>query len=166
FELLATQMENAGTQWSLGTFGAIAEFMRDPDEPVASTRTDKGLAAVTARGGIRIEPSADMRVIAFETTTRESWSQRIGLCLQEENCAMNRRKVLTELGPDSGALREEDRKGILFDLGIDALQADICIRVADADVVARLRPHVGRALMEAGNPAMGVIVAASPHRVF
>jgi hypothetical protein len=159
-------MANGETQWSLGTFGAIAEFMRDTDEPFTLSRTQTSIAAVTSRGGIRIEPPAALRVIAFETTTKEGWSQRIGLCLPEDSCAMNRRKALTELGPDQDALREKDRGAILFDLGIDALQADICIRVADPDVAAKLRGHCGRALMEAGNPAMGVIVAASPHRVF
>jgi hypothetical protein len=38
FEVLAGQMINAETQWSLGTFGAIAEFMRDLDEPFTFQR--------------------------------------------------------------------------------------------------------------------------------
>jgi hypothetical protein len=29
FEFLAAQMADPGTSWSLGTFGAIAEFARD-----------------------------------------------------------------------------------------------------------------------------------------
>ena len=52
----------------------------------------------------------------------------------------------------------------LFDLGIGALQADLCVRIADPDVVGKLRPLCGRALLEAGNPAMGVILAANPPR--
>jgi hypothetical protein len=34
FEFLAAQMADPGTSWSLGTFGAIAEFARDADEPL------------------------------------------------------------------------------------------------------------------------------------
>ncbi len=36
FALLAGQMADHETGWSLGTFGAIAEFTRDPDEPVGA----------------------------------------------------------------------------------------------------------------------------------
>ena len=54
--LLAAQLADPTTSWSIGTFGAIAEFMRDPHEPVIAG-ADKGLSAVTDRGGIRIEPA-------------------------------------------------------------------------------------------------------------
>jgi hypothetical protein len=79
---------------------------------------------------------------------------------------MSRRSVLTELGPDTGALRVEDRGNVLFDLGLDALQADLCVRLADATVAGKLREHVGRSVFEPGNPAMGIILASNPHRVF
>jgi hypothetical protein len=166
FEFVAAQMLDPETQWSLGTFGAIAEFMRDADEPFNFGQHDGLLALTTARGGIRLAPPADLRLVAFETTTRESWSHRVALCLPEHRCEMSRRTALTELGPDKAALRASDRGAILFDLGINALQADLCIRVADPELAARLREHEGRALLAPDNPAMGLILAASPHRVF
>jgi hypothetical protein len=46
------------------------------------------------------------------------------------------------------------------------LQVDACVRVADTDVSAELSSHAGRAVFEPGNPAMTLILAASPHRVF
>ena len=73
-EFLAVQMADHEANWSLGTFGAIAEFMRDAHEPVALSSGDARVAAVTARGGIRIEPREHMRLFASESTTRESWS--------------------------------------------------------------------------------------------
>jgi hypothetical protein len=165
-EFLTAQIADHETSWSLGTFGAIAEFTRDPDEPVALSRGDTSLSAVTARGGIRIEPSAGIRLFASETTTRDSWNHRVAVCMQEAGCAMNRRAELTALGPDVRALREQDRDAALFDLGLGALQADLCIRVSDPQVAAELRSHAGRALFEQDNPAMGIILAANPHRVF
>ena len=60
----------------------------------------------------------------------------------------------------------EDRQATLFDLGLGALQVDVCIRVADPKVTAELLSHAGRPLFEPGNPAMSVILASSPHRVF
>ncbi len=165
-ELLAAQMADHETSWSLGTFGAIAEFAREPDEPVELARTDAHLAATTARGGIRITPREDMRLFASESTTRESWSQRVSLCLPDGCCAMGGRTALTALGPDAEALREQDREAVLFDLGLGALQVDACVRVADPAVTAQLLSCAGRSLFEPGNPAMTIILAASPHRVF
>jgi hypothetical protein len=165
-EFLAREMANADAQWSLGTFGGIAEYMRDRDEPVTLARDGNTFSAVTPRGGIRIEARPELRLFASESTTRESWAHRVSLCLREDQCAMNQRTVLTELGPDDDALRAADRNAILFDLGIGALQADLCVRIADMDVVAKLRPHLGRPLMEAGNPALGIIFACNPPRVF
>src|SRR5262249_30761140 len=74
--------------------------------------------------------------------------------------------VLTELGPDAEAIRESDRAAILFDLGLAALQVDGCVRVSDPVVVAQLRMHCGKGLLESDNPSMGVILGASPPRVF
>jgi hypothetical protein len=165
-ECLAGAMADAETQWSLGTFGAIAEFARDADEPAELACDPPSLRAVTGRGGIRIEPQSDVRLFAFETTTREGWSPRLAVCLPRDRCAMNRRAVLTELGPDAGALRTPDRDGILFDLGIDALQVDACVRVSDPGVAAQLRAHCGQPTFAPGNPAGGMILAHSPHRVF
>jgi hypothetical protein len=79
---------------------------------------------------------------------------------------MNRRAVLTELGPDTGALRADDRDGILFDIGVGALQVDACVRVSDPAVAAQLRAHCGQPTFAPGNPAGGLILAHSPHRVF
>jgi hypothetical protein len=124
------------------------------------------LRAVTARGGLRIDVREDVRLFASETATRDSWSHRVSLCLPQHICAMSGRTVLTELGPDVGALREQDREAALFDLGLGALQVDACVRVADPDVRAELSSHTGRVLFEPGNPAMQVVLAASPHRVF
>jgi hypothetical protein len=162
--LLAAQLADPATNWSLGTFGAIAEFMRDSHEPVVMETAE--LSAVTDRGGIRLRPVAELRLVASEGATRESWSQRVALCLPEDRCAMNRRGVLTEVGPDLEAIRETDRDAVLFDMGLDVLQADVCVRVSDHDLAEGLRTCCGRSLFASGNPAMGMILAASPHRVF
>jgi hypothetical protein len=166
FEFLAAHFGNPETQWSLGTFGALAEFVRDPEERARIEREALSVSAVTLRGGIRLTRTFGMRIVAFETTTREAWSQRVALCLPEGGCAMSRRTHLTELGPDRDALRDEDRGAILFDIGLGALQSDLCIRVADREIIKSLKPYLGRPVFEPGNPVISIIVAASPHRVF
>jgi hypothetical protein len=163
---LAEQIGDCETQWSLGTFGALAEFSRDADEPTAIVQGPHEISAVTPRGGIRIAPPGALRLFASEGVTKTSWSQRIALCLPEGECRMSGREVLTELGPDRDALREQDRDAILFDLGLGTIQIDACIRVADPYLCSELRAFTGRSLFAEGNHAMGMILAASPHRVF
>jgi len=165
-DFLAGQIEDTDAQWSLGTFGAIAEFSRDPDEPVEISRTETAVAAVTARGGIRIEARPDVRLVAFETITTQAWSQRVALCLAERAATMGQRAVLTELGPDTQALRAQDRGAMLFDLGLEALQVDACVRTGDEKLAAQLRACAGRAMFAPDNPAMGLILSHSPQRVF
>jgi Family of unknown function (DUF6925) len=166
FAFLAEQLADCETHWSLGTFGALAEFTRDADEPADLSQAGPALSAVTGRGAIRIAPPPGLRLMASETATRQSWNHRVALCLPERSCAMGGRGVLTELGPDTEALRAQDRAAILFDLGLSVPQVDACIRVADPQLAAALRTHVGRPVFEPGNPVMGIIVPASPHRVF
>jgi hypothetical protein len=161
---LDAQMADAETQWSVGSFGAIAEFARDADEPVALSRGTASLAAVTERGGIRIELRTEMRPFAFETTTKDGWNHRIALCLPEDQCAMSGRTVLTEVGADHDALREQDRHAVLFDLGLGTVQVDCCVRIADPEIAAQLRAHCGHPVF--ASPAMGIILATNPHRVF
>jgi hypothetical protein len=165
-ELIAAQLDDPNAQWSLGTFGAIAEFMRDPGEPVHIAPSEQSVAVVTPRGAIRIDARPDLRPFAFETVTTQGWSQRVAFCLPEADAAMNRRAVLTEIGPDRGALRAEDNGAIVFDLGLDTHQVDCCIRTADAELIAGLRAAAGRSLFEPGNGAMGLILKHGPHRVF
>ena len=166
-EFLLRHIMDANAGWSCGSFGAIAEFIRTSDEPVRFGRPD-GIVAITDRGAIRIDPVPELRPIAYEMTSRdaEAWQHGVALCLPLEDCAMNRRTVLTELGPDHAALRPEDRTAILFDMGLNVLQADICVRTNDPRSIERLRAGVGRSLFEPGNSLAGEIPALSPHRVF
>jgi hypothetical protein len=165
-EFLSRQLANVETTWSMGTFGAIAEFVRDSDETATHQRDADAVAVVTGRGGIRVAATAGLRLIASESLTAQSWNQRVALCLPEAECAMSGRTVLTELGPDHGALRPEDRAAILFDLGLGTLQLDACIRVADMAIAEALRAWVGQSLFSSESRAMGIVLAAQPHRVF
>jgi hypothetical protein len=165
-EVLAEQAADSEVAWSLGTFGALAEFMRDADEPVVLARDDGAVSVVTPRGGLRIARHSDLRPIASESPTTESWSHRVALCLAEAQCAMSGRTAFTEVGPDREALREEDRAGVLFDLGLGALHADFHVRSSDQDVIAALRVSTGQSVFSPTSGAMKVILAADPHRVF
>ncbi len=154
--------------WSMGSFGAIAEFHQDDGEPLEIDATAE-LTRATARGAIRIdrERAGEIVPVAYETLSPKPrrWSHAVALCLPEPAARRSARTVLTELGPDSDAIRPGDREAVLFDMGLALPQCDFCIRTADPDLITVLRTAQGRSLFEADNPTMGAILAAHPHRV-
>ena len=164
--IIRRHIEDARSGWGCGSFGAIAEFVRDANEDVFIDAG--GIAAHTDRGGIRIDPIPELRPIAYEMTSRdpEAWQHGVALCLREDDCEMNGRTVVTELGPDDDALRPQDRSAILFDLGLDQLQIDVCVRSSDPDTIAALRASEGRPFLAHGNTLFFDMAKLSPHRVF
>jgi hypothetical protein len=151
--------------WNMGSFGAIAEFHHVGDE--APAQAPGPMSQVTPRGGVRIDRLEGVRPVAYEMLSPNShrWSQALSLCLSAEEAAMHRLTGLTELGPDADALRAQDRDAVLFDMGLAQFQVDFCIRTADPVLLDVLRTNEGKSLFDHGNPAMGAILKAHPHRV-
>ena len=160
-DLISHHLADTQTSWAIGTFGAIAEFHRDADEPVALSAH----AAVTARGGIRLQFDPAVRPIAWERPSAgDGWMHGIALCLPATAGAMSSRTTVTELGADAGALREEDRNAVLFDLGIGAPHCDVCVRTSDAAMLRALRAAAGQPVL--ASELLCEIPAMSPARVF
>lgn len=153
------------TGWNMGSFGAIAEFHHVADDPIR--QNSNAYTQITHRGGVHFHSLSDVRPLAFETLSPKAhrWSHGVALCLPCTSGAMNRRQVVTELGRDDDALREQDRNGIIFDLGLNQYQVDFCIRTEDPELINVMRAAEGQSLFEGHNPAFAAIVAAHPHRV-
>ncbi|MEO9779496.1 MAG: hypothetical protein ABJH07_05510 [Sedimentitalea sp.] len=163
--ILRDGMNDPDAGWHMGSFGAIAEFHHvagDPPAPIA-----EALEQTTSRGAIRIDTLQGVRPVAYETLSPKPhrWSQTVSLCLPEKDARMNRRDVLTALGPDTDAIRSEDHDAVLFDMGLAQSQVDFCIRTSDPALIEVLQPQEGRSLFDHDNPAMGAILRAHPHRV-
>ena len=74
--------EEAG--WSVGTFGAIAEFHHVEGDPPARPRlTPDGGEVVTAAGGMRIKLSDSALPVAFEGLSKRAgaWTHSVTFCL-------------------------------------------------------------------------------------
>lgn len=166
--LIADHLGDWQAGWSMGAFGALAEFHQDEGEPVRLDDRDR-LMRATARGAIRFDTALAERLepVAYETLSPKPhrWSHAVALCLPAEDAACAGRSVLTELGPDADAILPENRSEILFDMGLSLSNCDFCIRTSDTDLLGVLRTNEGRSLFEPGNPAMGAILKAHPHRV-
>ncbi len=166
-DLLNFYVRDPASAWVCGGFGALAEFTFDDGERIEFLDGDQ-VGAITARGAFRLALTHDLRPVAYETLSKtgKGWGQGLVLCLPEAEARLGQRTVVTELGPDSGALREQDRSAILFDLGIGKPQADICVRTAEPSTLGALRAACGRPFFQAHGSLPARMPALSPHRVF
>jgi hypothetical protein len=161
-EVLRRQLARPGTTWSIGVFGALAEFHRDPDEPAQTAE----FTVATQRGAIRLEPIQQCRPVHYEWRNAKQHGRTPGvaLCLPESEARIGRNVLLTELGPDRDAVRDEDRDAVLFDLGIDTKYGVFCVRTKQQDQLEMLRSGLGQRLLD--SPLFNEIACMSPHRVF
>ena len=166
-ELLSSYVRDPDATWVCGGFGALAEFHFDTNEDVAFTK-GAAIGAATARGAFRLDVVPGLRPVAYETMSKtgKGWGQGLVLCLPQEQARMGERTVVTELGPDTEAIRPQDRGAILFDLGIGKAQSDICVRTADPRTIELLREACGKSLFAHGHGIAAQMPALSPHRVF
>ncbi|NVD40244.1 hypothetical protein HT585_15355 [Ensifer sp. HO-A22] len=167
-DMLSTHLKDPEAGWSMGTFGAIAEFHQDAGEALV-VDAPAVLCRATERGGVWIDPArlTEIVPVAYEALSPRAhrWSHAVALCLPEGDARRKARAHLTDLGPDEAAIRSGDRGAILFDMGLSLPQCDFCIRTEDVELLEVLRRCVGRSLFEPDNPAMPAILKAHPHRV-
>jgi hypothetical protein len=161
-ETIRAQLYSARTSWSIGVFGAIAEFERSPDEPAERT----AFSVTTPRGAIRLRPLEECECVPYKPrSARDERNYGVAVCLPEPRARLEQRDVLTEIGADEEAIRPQDRAARLFDLGLGTPYATLCVRTGEAELVTRLREAAGRPILD--DPALFDHVAcASPHRVF
>jgi hypothetical protein len=159
-------LKTPSASWSIGSFGAIAEFHRCADEPLALDAFDL-LTVATDRGAIRITLHDRIVPIAYETLSGHQgrWQHGVAFCLPRSRGTGNARSFVADLGPDRDAIHERDRGAILFDVGLSARNVDFCVRTDNDELIALLRYEVGRSLLAPGSRAMAAIVEAGPHRV-
>lgn len=162
--LVEDQLGDPAAGWSMGVPGAIAEFTRDRGEPISRGPN----SVVSPRGGIRLVLPDDVVPIAYEAPAGPDldWTQTVAFCLPAPAARGAVREVVTELGPDTSALRPQDTGAVLFDLGLGTANVDACVRTAEPDLLAALRAGCGRPLFAPGATLPGVLGAAGPHRVF
>lgn len=162
FQLLANLIEDPTNGWSIGSFGAIGEFMRDIDESVDLTRTADAIEIATARGAMRIVAS-ELRAIAWDSLSPdgESWGHEVAFCAPRVS---TERYTVAALGDDCSAINPADRRSSLFDLGIAAGCVRMCVRSNDPGFRAFMSRAEGHKLF-AVDGAMAAIMDAQPHRV-
>jgi hypothetical protein len=165
--LVDQHLGDPSSGWSIGIPGAIGEFSYDTDEPAAIHLDEACKSVVTARGAIAARLPAEIRCIAHESIDSESqsWSQSLVFCLPERAAGLPTHHVLTEIGPDVDAIRADNRKDLLFDLGLGSPYLQFCVRSGAQELLTALRRGAGTSIFEPANPALKAILQGSPHRV-
>lgn len=165
-ELLGPALADPRNGWSIGTFGAIGEFHRDPGEPADCARDAASITVATARGAIRIEPRTPARVVAYDVpgSDADTWSSELAVCLPAAPSPGS--GVVTALGADHHAVEAHHRGLPLHDLGIGIGEVRFCVRTGDATALAALQSALGRpAEGSTLQSLMSTFLAAQPHRV-
>jgi hypothetical protein len=162
FDLVADLVVDPANGWSIGSFGAIGEFVRDPHEPADLRRSADRIEVVTARGAIRVVDCA-LNGVAWDSLSKdgETWGHALAFCSERLETGG---QVVRALGPDRDAIREEDRSGVLFDLGVGCGCVTMAARTSDPALIAALGAAEGQALLTVPG-IMGAVLAAQPHRV-
>lgn len=161
FTLVADLLEDPSNGWSIGSFGAIGEFVRDPDEATDICREEGSITVSTARGAIRVE-AVPLHAVAWDSLSSdgETWGHAFALCAERTHGD----GTVRALGPDATAIREQDRAAMLFDLGVGTGCVAMCARTTDTELIAALDAAVGRPVLSVDG-VMAAVLKAQPHRV-
>lgn len=164
--VLQQHLKSPASSFSIGSFGAIAEFHRDREERLTFDKPDQ-LTVATARGAIRIVVNEAVQPLAYETLSAnpDRWQHGVAFCLPAAKATRDRRYTVTELGPDRNALHKADRNAILFDLGVGATNIDFCVRTDDSPLITLLRKAEGESLLKPISGVRDAVIQASPSRV-
>jgi len=167
FDQLCQFLDDPQTGWSLGTFGAIAEFNRKASEDAPLTRDQSTVGIVTSRGAIRIKRHPATRILPYEILSKlpNAWSQGVMICLPLSDAAMAGNALITDIGTDDDALTVNDGARF-FDLGLGVSHVDFCIRTDDPALVRVLERYSGLAFSDVGETVISAIREVCPVRVF
>lgn len=142
-------LADPNTGWSVGTYGAIAEFQYDAGEPGLCVDLD-ALSVSTARGALFIDTLEGSQ--AFALVDEAGRTREIAFCTDKRGAQRT-----TVEGVDA----------LTYDVGIGAPHIDMLVRLRpdDAETLAAMRAAAGRALFAPDNPAGPAIGRASPTRI-
>lgn len=167
FASLAAHVRDPSCGFSLGIFGAIAEFVRAPDEAAELREGAAGIEIATDRGALRIARHPDTVLVDYEMPSRHA-ERRIparAACLPEAAVGRFGNGAVTALGADGEAVRSGDRDALLFDLGFGLHTTRTCVRTRVRELIAALSAAEGVGAFAAPG-LMAAILAHGPHRVF
>jgi len=151
------------TRWSIGVYGAVAEFATR--NHVATTiEVEEGCLVLREAGGaIRLRPPPGTRL--FELVGASRKIERLVLALHRSRLTGLPAIGVTELGADEDAVEPACKNERLFDLGVSRSIVRFCVRTGEPALVASLRQAIGLDPLDPANGLVPTLLASSPDRV-
>jgi hypothetical protein len=161
-ERLLQTARDPATTFAIGVQGAVAEFMRAPDDR-AIVKGDAGQLLVRSKlGALRLELEPSVRVFGFGP--EGGLPDEIVLAI-ERSLLTSAACTLSELGPDRDAVRRRERSALLFDLGLDRPTIRFCVRTDDPELILALRDCVGQPWPQVAPALIPLLLERHPQRV-
>jgi predicted Fe-S protein YdhL (DUF1289 family) len=155
--------EKQDTGWSIGVYGAVAEFATGNDLLPEIEGGDDHLILRTSGGALRLRLPAGTRM--FELIGAAGKVERRVLALHRSRLKGAPASGVTELGADEGAIEPVCRSGRLFDLGVSRSIISFCVRTGEPALIAALRRADGRDPFDPTTCLVPALLASSPDRV-
>ena len=167
FNILIRQLQDANTSWSIGAFGAIAEFHQATNEWAEIRVTADWGKVVTKRGAIQIARHTETRLIPYEIISKkpDAWSQGVMVCLPTNTARLNITDGVADLGPDKAALMPSDNER-LFDLDFHFEHFQGCVRTANPALQDALNSAKKIPFLKLSNWTIQTLKSVNPVRVF
>jgi predicted Fe-S protein YdhL (DUF1289 family) len=153
-----TLTPGAGT-WVAGVHGALAEFTVGDGEQANIVEQGEYLTATTPRGAVRFRIADEVRALGFGD------ADIVVLAVPLIHAPVGSPGGLAALGPDTAAIRDNDRSKPLFDFGLGFGFARFVIRVDDPALADDLGARVGQPWPTVLAASGRQILDASPARV-
>ena len=161
FDILEQHLNNPSTSWSIGTFGAMAEFFHITKEPLKTSKVTSTLTAETSSGMIQISYKKSMRLVPYEGLSKleGAWTQGVLVCMPTSEAQMFNHLGISEL-------QTKDKNSFVFDLGLCLGHIDVCIKTKNKELVTLFRANLGKSLFAPDLNLIDAIKDASPMRIF
>ncbi|HEU0216863.1 MAG TPA: DUF1289 domain-containing protein [Stellaceae bacterium] len=151
------------TGWSIGVYGAVAEFATRNGTPPEIEVGDEQVILRTSGGALRLRPPAGTRM--FELIGAAGKVERRVLALHRSRVREVPAAGVTELGADDDAIEPAHRNVRLFDLGVSRSIIRFCVRTGDPALIAALRQADGHDPFDPALRLAPALLANSPDRV-
>jgi len=151
------------TRWSIGVYGAVAEFATRNGAIPQIEVGEESLVLRTSGGAMRLCPPPGTRM--FELVGASEKVERLVLALHRSRLTGTPAIGVTELGADKDAIEPMHMNERLFDLGVSHSAIRFCVRTGESSLIAALRQASG---LDPLDPAIGLVaalLASSPDRV-
>jgi predicted Fe-S protein YdhL (DUF1289 family) len=161
-EFVGRSLQQKSGTWSMGCYGAVAEFLCSHDEACHVTVAGETITARSARGALRLTIGEHVRALQLRAGNDYG---PIFLTVLKARASLPVATALTALGPDKDAIQPECRDQPWFDLGLGRDDLRFGVRSSVRELQNTLNLLSGLPLFEVLQDAGAAIIAHARARI-